>query len=178
MTEKQPDRRQLIVQPEPEVDPVVARYLWMITDTRKRTLEALFELDDETLNWTPPDRGHAIGTLLYHLALIEMDWLYVEILERPEYSTLVGNLLPYPDRNEANELTPVITETVECHLARLAVSHERLCNTLRDMTAAEFYRVRRLDAYDVTPEWVIHHLIQHEVEHRGEILEIRRCIKL
>jgi uncharacterized damage-inducible protein DinB len=27
--------------------------------------------------------------------------------------------------------------------------------------------------YDVTPEWVVHHLMQHEAEHRGQIGELR-----
>ena len=41
------------------------------------------------------------------------------------------------------------------------------------MTLAEFRRVRSFEHYDVTPEWVLHHLIQHEAEHRGQIGSIR-----
>jgi uncharacterized damage-inducible protein DinB len=37
------------------------------------------------------------------------------------------------------------------------------------MTDDEFSRPRSLPAYDVSPAWVLHHLAQHEAEHRGEI---------
>ena len=42
------------------------------------------------------------------------------------------------------------------------------------MSLEEFHRPRKLDQYNVTPEWVIHHLIQHEAEHRGQIGELRK----
>ncbi len=34
-------------------------------------------------------------------------------------------------------------------------------------------RPRRLPGYDVTPCWVLHHLMQHEAEHRAEIARLR-----
>jgi uncharacterized damage-inducible protein DinB len=44
----------------------------------------------------------------------------------------------------------------------------------QQMDLAEFRRVRALPAYDVTPEWVLHHLMQHEAEHRSQIGAVRR----
>ena len=37
------------------------------------------------------------------------------------------------------------------------------------LTLAEFRRARDMGDYQVSPEWVLHHLIQHESEHRMEI---------
>jgi hypothetical protein len=37
------------------------------------------------------------------------------------------------------------------------------------MTADDFVRPRSLADYDVSPAWVLHHLGQHEAEHRGEL---------
>jgi uncharacterized damage-inducible protein DinB len=37
------------------------------------------------------------------------------------------------------------------------------------MDLTEFRRVRSLEYYDVTPEYVLHHLMQHEAEHRSQI---------
>jgi uncharacterized damage-inducible protein DinB len=34
--------------------------------------------------------------------------------------------------------------------------------------------VHTLADYETTPEWVLHHLMQHEAEHRGQIGELRR----
>ena len=41
------------------------------------------------------------------------------------------------------------------------------------MTLPEFRRVRSFADYDVTPEWVLHHMLQHEAEHRGQIGSLR-----
>jgi uncharacterized damage-inducible protein DinB len=41
------------------------------------------------------------------------------------------------------------------------------------MALPEFRRVRSLTHYDVTPEYVLHHLMQHEAEHRGQIGTLR-----
>ena len=38
----------LITTPLDEYDPVIGRWLWSIEDTRRRTLDALDGLDDET----------------------------------------------------------------------------------------------------------------------------------
>ncbi|MCB0062025.1 MAG: DinB family protein, partial [Caldilineaceae bacterium] len=179
MTTEQTKRRELLVTPEPGIDPTVARWLWLLTDARKRTLEGLDGMTDRVVNWMPPNDGsnhggHNIGSLLYHMALIELDWLYVEILEQPAYDEQVSALLPYSDRDANGHLTVVNHESLQTHLARLAAGRQLLVAALQQMRAEEFYRVRHLDAYDVTPEWVLHHLMQHEAEHRGEILEIRR----
>jgi uncharacterized damage-inducible protein DinB len=40
------------------------------------------------------------------------------------------------------------------------------------MSDQEFVRVRSFKDYQVTPQWTIHHLMQHEAEHRGEITSI------
>ena len=43
----------------------------------------------------------------------------------------------------------------------------------QQMSLEDFRRARVLEAYDVTPEWVLHHLCQHEAEHRDEIIALR-----
>ena len=59
------------------------------------------------------------------------------------------------------------------HLQRLAVVRGLLLDVFEVMELAEFRRVRALPYYDVTPEWVLHHLMQHEAEHRSQIGALR-----
>jgi hypothetical protein len=42
------------------------------------------------------------------------------------------------------------------------------------MTLDKWRRPRRIENDTITPEWAIHHLMQHEAEHRGELMELRR----
>ena len=125
------------------------------------------------LDWTPPAGGNSIGTLLYHVALIEADWLLAEVLELADFPPDVLALFPLDVRDEGGGLTPCFGLDLAAHLARLEATRARLLATFRPMDVAEFRRIRQLPAYDVTPEWVLHHLLQHEAEHRGEIGLIR-----
>ncbi|MEZ4674300.1 MAG: DinB family protein [Caldilineaceae bacterium] len=172
------ERDQLLVTPLAGYDPVVARWLSLLDDIRARTLNVITGMDERILTWRPDVEANAIGTLLYHIVAVELDWLYVEILERPDYSPAVQTLLQYEMREPSGRLMPVVNESLREHLARMAAARQLLLDELRPMTAADFYRVRQLEPYDVTPEWVIYHLIEHEAGHRGEIAELRRQAEL
>lgn len=150
---------------------MVAAALWRLEDARERTLELIDRLPDDAADWRPPWGPNTIGTLLYHLALIELDWLYSEILEaQPPREFL--RLFPVEHRDAAGRLGVLAGETFDDHLARLHAVRARFLYAVAGMDAAEYRRVRSLEPYDVTPEWVIHHLCQHEAEHRGQIGEI------
>jgi hypothetical protein len=41
------------------------------------------------------------------------------------------------------------------------------------LTADDLDRLRVMPDYDVSPVWAIHHLLQHEAEHRTHIAWIR-----
>jgi uncharacterized damage-inducible protein DinB len=156
----------LIESPLPGYEPEIGAALWRLEDGRSRTLRQLADMPEELLD--RETGGNTIGTILYHVALIEADWLFSEILEEPLPDEL-AQLFPADDRDPAGVLTVVSGESLDQHLARLRAVRETVLERLRGMTSEEFDRLRRLPAYDVSPSWVIHHLAQHEAEHRGEV---------
>jgi uncharacterized damage-inducible protein DinB len=165
------DRRILTPAPLDGYDPVVGRALWRLEESRQRTVELVERLPDEAVDWRPPWGPNTIGTLLYHLAVIELDWLYSEILEAEPPSEFL-RLFPIDHRDAEGRLGVVTGESFDAHLARLHAVRARTLYSLRDMDEADYRRVRSLDDYDVSPAWVVHHLTQHEAEHRGQIGEI------
>ena len=168
------EKEQKIILPVHSEDPVIGRWLWSLQDARARTLRDLKRVTGEMVDWRPDEIHSSIGSILYHIATIELDWLYEEVLVAPFPDDLM-RLFSYPVRDDTGRISHVTGETLERHLARLAAVRARLLETFRDMDLAEFRRVRSLPHYDVTPEWVLHHLLQHEAEHRSEIgaVEIR-----
>jgi uncharacterized damage-inducible protein DinB len=60
------------------------------------------------------------------------------------------------------------------HLQRLEKVRATLMEEFRGISIEDFRRLRYLPEENVTPEWVLHHLIQHEAEHRGHIQALRR----
>jgi uncharacterized damage-inducible protein DinB len=150
----------------------VGRWLAAMQDARSRTLQELDGLPTDAVDWVPQGGGNSVGTLLYHVALIEADWLFVEILggEGPAWPE---DLFPFDVREVDGTLTPVRGLSKDDHLRRLESVRELLFGHVGAMSSAELHRVRALEAYDVAPDWVLHHLMQHEAEHRAQIAWLR-----
>lgn len=161
-------RDSLIVAHKRNPDPTIASLLWMMEDSRRLLLETVVGLDQVTLDWEPAIGGNSIGSLLYHIAAVEMDWLYTEVLEQDPPAEILA-LFPADMREEDGHLARWRGEDLPTLEHRLAEVRHRLLDTYATMTPADFRRARSLPDYDVTPEWVLHHLLQDEATHRGEI---------
>ena len=155
-------------------EPEIGKAVWLLDDTRRRTLELLEDLAEEFVDH--PVNGNTIGTILYHIALIETDWLYSEILEKPIPDEAMV-LFPDEVRDQDGRLSKIKGVSLEEHLFRLSEIRKTLKDILLGMTLEDFHRKRILDPYEVSPQWVLHHLSQHEAEHRGEIGSIISLIK-
>jgi uncharacterized damage-inducible protein DinB len=159
-------RRRLVVEAPAGVDAAVAPWLWALEDCRRRTMEVLEGVSDADVDRPGPD-GTTIGTLLYHLALIESSYLYEDMLDQPFPEVPI--YFPHEVRDAAGRLQVVTGETLADHVRRIESIRAMLREHLGRMRADDLGRVRALPSYDVSPGWVLHHLLQHEAEHRGAI---------
>ena len=158
-------------------DPEVGLWLAALEDGRADTLKELAGLTPDVIDWYPDAPLNSIGTLLYHIAIIEAAWVVEEILERGDDPELAG-LLPWPDREGPGEggarhLSRIDGQSLDEHIGRLTAVRAWTLDQLRPMTNEEFHRVRALERYDVAPDWVLHHILQHEAEHRSHIAWLR-----
>lgn len=158
----------------PGYPPEIGKVLWRLEDCRRRTLHVLEDLPKVYLDHEV--QGNTIGTLLYHIALIELDWLFTEILEEQVPEDLM-RLFPEEDRDTNGVLTLIKGQTLSQHLDRLNTIRKTLLERMQGMSVEDFERQREFPQYKVTPEWVLHHLSQHEAEHRGEIGSVISQIK-
>jgi uncharacterized damage-inducible protein DinB len=169
-------RDNLTLQPAEAKEQLIGRWLSYLEDERKRTKEVIENLSIPTLDWLEPSFQNSIGTLLYHIAIIEADWLYVEILEQP-YPGFLSTWFPFAVRDEGGRLTPVQGWELGRYLELLDNVRREFVKHLSVMTLDEFLRVRSLEPYDVTPEWVCLHLLEHEAAHRGQIFLLRNQVR-
>lgn len=165
------EKEQLVIVGETEA----LRAMWCLDDARARTQEALKGMEPSLVDWQADhiNHQHTIGTVLYHIAAIELDWLMEEILEGQLLDDPVWEMFPYDVRDENGLLTIVTGHSYDWHWQRLDKVRQILRETITPMTTDEFRRKRVLESYDVTPAWVMHHLAQHEAEHRGELMMLR-----
>lgn len=171
-----PDREVLALEPISD-DPEVGRWLAALEDGRRDTLRELAGVTPEMIDWYPDAPLNSIGSLLYHIGLIEASWVSEEMLGELEAKELVP-LLPWPDREGAGEggarhLSRIDGQSLDEHLVRLAAIRTYVLEALAPMTNDAFHRIRSLDRYDVAPDWALHHVIQHEAEHRSHIAWLR-----
>ena len=160
-------RNSLLITPLDGYARDIGVWLSALQDARARTLRVLQDIDPQWLDFLPGDDGENISTILYHLAAIEASWLFEEVLQSdlpPEMETL----FPYDVRDANGKLMPV-SESMQQHKERLKHIRERLLVEFSNMTADNFAKARSLPDYDVSPVYVIHHLMQHEAEHRSQI---------
>jgi hypothetical protein len=160
---------------EPIADaPEVGRWLSALEDGRRDTLSELDNVTDEALDARPPGSENSIGSALYHVALIEADWLFDDIFGESIEGSDLEPLFPVDDRDDAGRLSVVAGESLATHLDRLGRVRQVVIERLRPFTAEDFHAPRARKAYDVSPAWVVYHLLQHESEHRSEIGWLRR----
>jgi uncharacterized damage-inducible protein DinB len=169
-------RETFIVRPLPDCDPIIGAALWGLEDARQRTREALENFDPDRLDALIDSRGHSASTLMYHIAAIELDWLYAEVLEQQPPQT-IWQYFPHEVRDAQGRLTVVSGESLDSLWARLNAVRALVLETYKAMTIEDYRRPRSLERYDVTPEWVLHHLMQHEAEHRDELRRLREYLK-
>ena len=152
---------------------LVARYLTMLADCRSLTMESIKNLRFDLLYWRRNEFDSNISDLMYHIAYVEADWLYSDVLEEPIPGELTQQL-NYRDRDNHGRLSHVGAEDLEASIERLQKVRAELNRCYARMTLVEFRRLRHLEKHDVSPEWVLHHLLQHEAEHRGQINLLKR----
>ncbi|MEO7908703.1 MAG: DinB family protein [Roseiflexaceae bacterium] len=162
----------LIADSTAHAEPAIGVWLWALSDARRRTLIHLHDLPAPAIDWHPAENAQSIGSILYHMALIEADWLYTEVLEQG-YPDQIAALFPYDPRDQHGLLTSIHGVSLSEHLVRLDTARRHILAVYQAMNLHDFRRVRHLADYDVTPEWVLHHLTQHEAEHRSEIGALR-----
>jgi hypothetical protein len=145
-------------------EPIVARYLTMLADCRLLTIESIKSTRADLLYWRRNDFDSNISDLLYHIALVEADWLHTEVREEAIPREL-SQQLGYEDRDNRGRLVHIGEEQLDSSLVRLAIVRQKLNDTYSKMDMKEFRRLRQLPKYDVS---------QHEAEHRGQINLLKR----
>lgn len=153
--------------------PAAARLLAMLAEARERTLRAVDGLSTAELDHCTAELPVSIGSHLVHLAAIEVDWLWTDLrAEAIPAGELAG--FPFDDvRDGEGRLSAVRGWSLAQHVALLARCRAALVEHAAGLSeGAMTVPVAGLEGSS-TPEWILHHLLQHEAEHRGQIRRLK-----
>ena len=109
--------------------------------------------------------------MLYHVALVEVDWVFTDVLDQQD--RIPRDLFPHDDRVEDGRLTPVRGESLERpsrppgHDARARAGRPAIDGP------EDYHRAHVRERIDVAADWVVFHLIDHEIEHRVRLSALR-----
>ncbi|HYF80956.1 MAG TPA: DinB family protein [Symbiobacteriaceae bacterium] len=154
----------------------IGRWLWAMRAVRGKTLWVVEGLDQAALDWEGPDgRENSIGSLLYHIAGVEIGWLYTDILGQ-KFPPEVERELPFDRWTTEGGMGRVTNASLADHMGRLERIRSIFLDTLSGMTLDDWRRLRSPEGenYDVTPEWAIFHLVEHEAGHTAQISSLKR----
>jgi len=168
------DKKSLLVSSLPGYEAEIGRWLWCLEDVRHSLITELTGISQSILD-RKIDERHSIGTLLYHIALVEADWLYVEVLGT-DWDPEISSLFPLDGQTDG-KLTHFEGDTLEEHFYRLKKVREVFLSYFLSMDLNDWRKPRVLEQYEVTPEWVVYHLIEHESHHRGQIFQLLRELR-
>ncbi|GGO05957.1 DinB family protein [Saccharibacillus kuerlensis] len=167
------EQKKLYISALPDYPEEIGRQLWMMEDVRRDLLHKLQDVTQEELDTPLDDNLSTIASLLYHIAEVETSWLYFDLLEQKKLAPHIEPWFPRSARSESGEIYSPPGESLEDHLNRLSVVRSDFLEKLRSVDLEDWRTFRSLPGeYDVTPEWIVYHLIEHEAHHRGQIFRI------
>lgn len=161
--------------------PEIGTWLWGMKEARRGLLSTLDRIEragfgQEFLDWRGPDgQDNSVGALLYHIAGVEMGWLYFDLL-MTGFPDDVKERFPVDDRTEDGHLRDVPGATLAEHRERLAWTRERFLNEVSGLSLEDWHELRAPEGedYAATPAWIVYHLVEHEA---GHLFEIRRVVR-
>lgn len=151
----------------------VAFLFSMMEKTRERLLRIVDELSDDALDYSPNMESiETIGTLLLHIAAVEWSWIFEDMDgEEMDYERWKH---AFPLREDIPQLTGM---GKQFYLDRLSEVREAVSVRLRDLDDMQLHILVDLGKAEVTIEWIIFHILEHEAMHIGQISILSRLSK-
>ena len=170
----------LQIEPAPGFTPEIGRFVAMLEDTRRRTKRYVEGLTAEQLSWYPNDKVESIGTILLHIAAIEISYIREDIMRQP-----MGEewKIALPIRFGIPQITG---KELDYFTDQLDSAREETKTVLKSLTDTDLKRIiTPLDPgepqntqIEFSIEYILYHIIGHEAHHRGQIAVQKRLLPL
>jgi len=132
------------------------------TDLRPITLAALRKLTPDQLAWKPPGWDHSAWELAVHMADCEWHWIYRNALKKAPWETRW-------DSGRFTDLGELVAFWTDIH--RVTVEW------LKDTPVSQLnrkYAMPYVEQPYATMNWLVYHVMEHEIHHRGQIFMLMR----
>ena len=170
--------QRLVLTPAAGVDARIGFYLSGMEEVRSQLREAVVGMSDDDLARRSVPRTHAIGALVLHIGESEWWWLQCVIsnhqLTDEDRRQPFWDVLVDPDQFASRGYSAAycleVIDGIRQQTRRL------LASFTEDDLDRVFHYTRESRSIEVSLRWVLHHLIDHEAQHKGQILMLKRLL--
>jgi uncharacterized damage-inducible protein DinB len=172
--------RRRVLTPHPGLSTAIGYYLSGMEEVRRQLTVAVKDIPDDLIGKPPFLGAHSIGGLVLHIG--EAEWFWMKMVVSGHKLTDEDQQAPYWDILDDVERVARNGYTVEFCLNET----EKIRNLTRDVLFGyndkDLERIITFERKGETTEynlrWVLHHLIDHESQHKGQILMLKRLMAL
>jgi len=170
--------QQHVLHPAPGVSSGIGFYLSGMNEVRDQTREAVAGMNIDQIGRRGIPGAHSIGALVLHIG--EAEWWWMQCC-------VAGHKLTDEDRNGA--YWDVLKDpegfknkaySTEFCLDEIDRIREQTRGTLARLADNDLERIfsfeRRGETREHSLRWILHHLIDHEAQHKGQILMLKRLM--
>ncbi len=172
--------RRRVLNPHPGLSPGIGYYLSGMEEVRAQLINAVKDIPDDLIGKPPFLGAHSIGGLLLHIG--EAEWFWMQMVVCGHELTEEDKKAPCWDVLDDIEIVARNSFTTEFCLREI----EKIRNQTRDVLFSyndkdleriiHFERDGEMDEHNL--RWILHHLIDHEAQHKGQILMLKRLMAL
>ncbi len=169
-----------IFEPTPNFPREIGFYLSGMAEVREQLSDAVKDLSDEEISANVLPNIHSIGQLILHNA--EAEWFWIEcVLAEKELDEelakheLFWDVLLDEDFAANNYSAEFCLETAD----KVRADCWKTLKQFTDEDMERYFGFNKKDGrrVEVTLRYVLHHLIDHEAQHKGQILMLKRLLQ-
>lgn len=172
--------RRTILTPHPGLSTGIGYYLSGMEEVRSQLVAAVQTIPDELIGKPAFLGSHSIGALVLHIG--EAEWFWMQMVVSGHRLTDEDKAAPFWDVLDDLERVTRNRFTTEFCLQEA----EKIRNQTRDVLFSyndkDLERIilfeRRGETTEHNLRWILHHLIDHEAQHKGQILMLKRLMAL
>ena len=158
--------------------PGVGFYLAGMEEVRQQLREAVADMTTRDVGCAAVPGAHSIGALVLHIG--EAEWWWMQCVVSGHAITEEDRCAPYWDVLKVPDAFAAKNHSAQFCLDEAGKirqqTKELLATFSDDDLQREFSFERRGKTYDHTLRWILHHLIDHEAQHKGQILMLKRLL--
>jgi uncharacterized damage-inducible protein DinB len=155
-------------------------YLAGMEEVRQQLREVLANVPDDCACRPAVACAHCIGALVLHIGEAEWYWMQMVILGHrltdEDRGSAFWDVLKDPESFSERKYP---TEFCFKEIQKIRDQTRETLSTFEDKDLDRFFtRKRRGQTNEHSLRWILHHLIDHEAQHKGQILMLKRFMGL